>query len=89
MGSLGRLAAALLVLRAATVPVAAHGTGHGGVGHAPWAEWVALAALAVGLCVLAAGLYLDHAGEQRNARADALVVAGMSLSLGGMAVFWL
>lgn len=79
---------ALLFVRFASLPVAAHETGHGG-GHTPWLEWIALGVLPVGLGVLAAGLYVDHARDDRSAYADACVVAGIVLSLGSMAVFWL
>lgn len=83
-----RLAATLLALRVATLPVAAHETGHE-TGHTPWQEWLALAALVVGLGVLTAGLYVDHVRDERTAYADAFVVVGLLLALGSMAVFWL
>lgn len=83
-----RLGAALLALRVATLPVAAHETGHE-TGHTPWLQWAALVALVVGLGVLAAGLYVDHSRDERSAYADVSVVAGLLLSLGSMAVFWL
>ena len=83
-----RLAATLLALRLGSLPVAAHETGHE-TGHTPWLQWAALFGLVVGLGLLAAGLYLDHSRDERIAYADALVVAGLLLSLGSMAVFWL
>lgn len=78
----------LLAVRFASLPVAAHETGHES-GHTPWQMWAAFAVLGLGLGVLAAGLYVDHAREERTAYTDACVVAGIVLSFGAMAFFWL
>lgn len=81
-----RWALSVLGVRLATWPAAAHGTGPAG-GHPGWLRWAAIAALVVGLAVLAAGLSVDRRTDGRSAVADACVVGGVALSLAAMAVF--
>lgn len=83
-----RSSLALLFVRFATLTVAAHETGHD-AGHTPWIAWAGFGALLVGLGLLTAGLLVDRARDDRSTLADACVVSGIVLSIGGIAVFWL
>lgn len=82
-----RGAAALVALRIAALPAAAHGADHA-TGHTPWTRWTAIAALVLGVVMVGAGVFLDRRTEERHPGSDALVVVGTIVALLSMAVFW-
>lgn len=86
--ALARGAAALVALRVAALPAAAHGADHA-TGHAPWTRWAAMAALAVGVGLVGAGVFVDRSHEGRHPGSDAMVIVGTVVALLSMAVFWL
>lgn len=88
MPTFHRALAALFVVRAATQRAGVHEADHA-TGHAPWLAWGALAALVAGLGLVGAGLYVDHAREERSLYVDGCVLGGLVLAAASMAVFWL
>lgn len=88
LSGLVRGAAALVALRIAAPPAAAHGADHA-TGHSPWTRWAAIAALVLGVAMVGVGVFLDRRSEERHAGSDTLVVVGTIVALLSMAFFWL
>lgn len=84
----GASLAAVVALRIAALPAAAHGDDHA-TGHTPWSVWVAMVAIVVGVGLVCAGVYLDRRRDGRDRASDAFVVLGTVVALLSMAVFWL